>query len=257
VSKVQPGTIQSRTIQRGTIALVGSGEFLEAIDPLDRYLLGRVIGTPRVTVLPTASAPDGPGVPERWAQMGVDHFLRLGVPVEPALVLTRADAESDEMAGRIAASNFVYLSGGKPAFLRDTLRDTACWRAIAGVFEAGGVVAGCSAGAMVLAGQMFDSFRVWRTVPALGLAPNFLVIPHFDEIPGILGRVPAIATEATGGTGDVSIVGVEGSTGLVGADLEWIVRGRGGVTLFDHGRATRYRDGEQIVIPGSARELQS
>ena len=54
----------------GTLALVGSGEFLAPIQPLDQKLLAHIQGSPRVVVLPTASAPDGPGVPERWARMG-------------------------------------------------------------------------------------------------------------------------------------------------------------------------------------------
>jgi cyanophycinase len=202
--------MQVSVTARGTIALVGSGEFLGPIEPLDRYLLGTLAAPARVAILPTASVLDGPGVPERWARMGVEHFTRLGASAEAVMVLSRADAECDTLAARIANASFVYLSGGKPGFLRDTLRDTLCWKAIVGVFEGGGVVAGCSAGAMVLAGHMFDSFRLWQPVPALGLAPGLLVIPHFDEIPGILGRVPSLANL------DVAIAGVEGSTALVG-----------------------------------------
>lgn len=229
---------------RGTIALVGSGEFLEPIEPMDRFLLETLSGPARVVVLPTASAPDGPGVPERWARMGVDHFTRLGASADAVLALSRADAQSDALAARIASANVVYLSGGKPGFLHDTLRDTLCWQAIVGVFAAGGVVAGCSAGAMILAGQMFDSFRLWQPVPALGLAPGLLVIPHFDEIPGILGRIPSLANHG------VTIAGVEGSTALVGADRNWTVCGRGGVTIFERGYATRYRAGERVFIAG-------
>src|SRR6185312_7897313 len=46
----------------GTVALVGAGEFLPAMDPVDRGLLASIAGPARVVVLPTASAPDGPGV---------------------------------------------------------------------------------------------------------------------------------------------------------------------------------------------------
>src|SRR4051794_40430054 len=155
-------------MQVGTVALVGSGEFLPISDPLDQALLARLPDPARVVVLPTASAPDGPGVPERWARMGVEHFTRLGVAVTAVLLRTRADAESPELAAQIAAANFVYLSGGKPQYLLQTLQDTVCWQAIAGVFAAGGVVAGCSAGAMALAGAMFEWPQLWRTIPALG-----------------------------------------------------------------------------------------
>ncbi len=73
----------------GAVALVGAGEYLSAMDPVDRALLARLHDTPRVVVLPTASAPDGPGVPERWTKMGVDHFTRLGAEVQPVMLLDR------------------------------------------------------------------------------------------------------------------------------------------------------------------------
>src|SRR5260370_8731026 len=71
------------TVNRGTIALVGAGEYLPTMNPVDQYLLEQLHDTPRVVVLPTASAPDGVGVPERWNNLGVEHFTRLGAPAEP------------------------------------------------------------------------------------------------------------------------------------------------------------------------------
>lgn len=226
----------------GTLALVGSGEFLPPIEPLDRLLLERLPGPARVVVLPTASAPDGPGVPERWAKMGVEHFARLGASAEPVMLLTRADAESQALADQIAAANFVYFSGGKPQYLVDTLRDTPCWHAIAGVFAAGGVVAGCSAGAMALAERMVDFPRLWRTLPALGLAAGMAVIPHFDELPGLFTNLGRLASRQT------SIVGVPGSTGLVGSNQGWTVQGRGSVTVFTSQGKNVYPPGEHVLL---------
>jgi cyanophycinase len=227
----------------GTVALVGSGEYLPPIEDLDRVLLQRLGAPGRVAVLPTASAPDGGNVAENWQRMGVEHFTKLGANVAPVTVLTRADADSAAMAEQIAAANFVYLSGGKPRYLLETLRDTACWRAIQSVHAAGGVIAGCSAGAMALGEALFDFPQIWRTIPALGLASGVAVIPHFDELPGIIsGRVgPASKT--------ISTAGVEGNTALVvSADGEWRVEGHGGVTLFVQGHGhTRYTAGQ--VIP--------
>ncbi len=226
----------------GTLALVGSGEFLAPIEPLDTLLIERLSEPPRVVVLPTASAPDGPGVPERWARMGVEHFTRLGAEVEPVMLLTRKDAESADLAARIAAANFVYMSGGKPQYLYATLRDTPCWQAIQGVFAAGGVVAGCSAGAMVMGERMVDFPRLWRTIPALGLAPGLAVIPHFDELPGMFTGLARPAAR------QVPIVGVDGSTALVGSDHHWTVQGRGTVTTFTSQGKRVYHAGEQVSV---------
>ncbi len=231
-----------KSISPGTVALVGSGEFLPLIEPLDQLLLKRLHETPRVVVLPTASAPDGPGVPERWAKMGVEHFSRLGTEVEPLMLLTRADAESADLAARIAAANFVYFSGGKPQYLLATLRDTPCWQAIQGVYNAGGVVAGCSAGAMVLGAGMVDFPRLWRTLPALALAPDVAVIPHFDELPR------AFTILARPAARQIVIAGVDGSTALVYSDQQWTVQGRGTVTIFGNRGKKVYHAGESVQI---------
>lgn len=232
------------TTAQGTIALVGSGEFLPGMVEVDRLLLARAGGTAaRVVVLPTAAAPDGATVFARWGRMGVEYFTGLGAPVEAVPVRTRADAEDPGLAGQIAAASFVYLSGGKPGYLAATLRGTACARALTGVLSAGGVVAGCSAGAMVLAGRMVGGARLWRAVPALGLVPELLVVPHFDELPGWL--TPIIRRMAGRGP----IAGIPAATALVGDGGGWQVQGLGSITLFAGGQATRYAPGAAVPLP--------
>jgi hypothetical protein len=99
---------------------------------------------------------------------------------------------------------------------------------------------------MALAGAMFEWPQLWRTRPALGLAPGLAISPHFDELPGwmhtLLRRAPR----------PVPIVGVEGATGLVGAGLEWTVYGRGSVTVFTPGHEATYRSGERVVLAAEA-----
>jgi cyanophycinase len=227
----------------GTIALVGSGEFLPPILPLDQQLLAHIQGTPRVVVLPTASAPDGAGVPERWAQMGMEHFGILGTQVEAVMLLTREDAQKPELVEQIAQANFVYFSGGKPRYLLETLQDTPAWKAITALYQNGGVVAGCSAGAMIMGATLFDFPKFWQTTPALGLAPGLMVVPHFDEIPKVM-----LAT-LNQKDRDITVVGVDGSTGLIGHAGGWTVYGKGGVTVFEARERVRYTQGEQVQLP--------
>lgn len=226
----------------GTVALVGAGEYLSSMLPVDKKLLERINGTPRGVVLPTASVPDGPGVPERWARMGVEHFTQLGAAVEPLMLLNRADAENAQMAAQIAAANFVYLSGGKPRYLLETLRGTASWQAMRDVLAAGGILAGCSAGAMVLGSEIFDVPQVWRTIPALGLVSGITVIPHFDELPSWLTGTIAR------GRRKVTVVGIDGATALVGPNDRWTVYGSGGVTVFTKNGKKRYVEGEVVPL---------
>jgi cyanophycinase len=230
------------TKANGTVALVGAGEYLPEILPVDKKLLERVNGTARVVVLPTASAPDGEGVPERWVRMGVEHFAQLGVTAEPMMLLNRTDAEHADVAARLANANFIYFSGGKPRYLLETLQGTASWQAILDVFAAGGIIAGCSAGAMVLGGELFDFPQVWRTIPALGLVPGIAVIPHFDELPSwIIGTIARSKRKAT-------VVGIDGATALVGPGDQWVVYGRGGVTVFTKNGKKRFVEGEAVPL---------
>jgi len=226
----------------GTIALVGSGEYLPPMQVVDKALLELLSSTPHVVVLPTAAAPDGPEVTTRWAQMGIEHFTQLGATAESAMLLTREDASKNEIVERISAANFIYLSGGKPRYLFETLQGTPAWRAMVSVFTAGGVIAGCSAGAMALAGDFFDFPQVWRTVPALGLVPGIAVIPHFDELPGVFVTPMSLAARK------VTVVGIEGTTALVGSGEQWTVVGRGGVTVFSGNHKMRYTAGQQVPL---------
>ena len=233
----------------GAVALVGAGEYLPAMDLVDLALLARLHDTPHVVVLPTASAPDGPGVPERWTKMGVDHFTRLGAKALMVMLLDRSDAENPAIAEQIAAANFVYFSGGKPRYLLETLQGTAAWQAVLHVYESGGVVAGCSAGAMVMGGSLFDVPQIWRTLPALGLVPGIVVIPHFDELPGVFATITSNVQHGT------TIVGIDGMTALVQADGQHTVYGRGGVTVLTEKSKTRYTAGQQVTLQGRNDEV--
>ncbi len=226
----------------GTVALVGAGEYLEGMLPVDQKLLERVKGTPKVVVLPTASAPDGDSVIERWASMGVEHFAQLDVSAEPIMLLNRTDAENDEISSKLAEANFIYFSGGKPRYLLETLQGTRSWQAILDAFSAGGIIAGCSAGAMVLGGDVFDFPQIWRTIPALGLVPGIAIIPHFDELPSLMiGTVTRMKRKST-------IVGIDGTTALVGSGHQWTVFGRGSVTFFTQKGKQRYAEGDTVPL---------
>src|SRR3954451_16530476 len=138
----------------GPVALVGAGEFLPEMLGFDAGLLastGRA--RPRVAIVPTASYPDGEEVFTRWATMGVAHFAELGAEVEPVLVRDRDGADDPAAAQAIGEADLIYLSGGKPAYLLSALGGSAVGRALSEAHDRGAIVAGCSAGAMVLAGH--------------------------------------------------------------------------------------------------------
>lgn len=232
----------------GTIALVGAGEFLDTMTAIDRQLLDRAGGS-RVAILPTASAPDGEGVPDRWLRMGVDHFTRLGAQAEGLPVLDRSDADDEDFAARVAASNLVYFSGGKPDYLYATLADTKVWAAVQAVLNRGGVVAGCSAGAMIMGGYVpgftarLGVPTISRWQPAFGLIPQAVVVPHYNEFPEVMvnlmfGRRPA-------GT---FVIGVDAHTALIGLNGQWQAAGAGRITVRRGREVKRYTAGQAVEL---------
>ncbi len=238
----------------GTLALVGAGEFLDSMNVVDRSLLDRAGGS-SVVILPTASAPDGPGVPERWIKLGVDHFMRLGAQTAGLLLLDRAACDDPAQADRIRAANLVYFSGGKPDYLRQTLDGTAVWAAVREVFDRGGVIAGCSAGAMILGGHVPEfSLKVgvpwingWKA--SFALVPDAVVVPHYDEFPEVMvtlmfGRRPAGSY----------LIGIDGHTALVGYDHTGRVMGAGRVTVRRGRETRRYVAGQMVSLNSTSAE---
>jgi cyanophycinase len=234
---------------RGPVALVGAGEFLPAMLEFDRALLeatGR--DRPRVAILPTASFPDGEDVFQRWAAMGVAHFSSLGAEVEPVMVRDRAAADDPAACQAIGEADLVYLSGGKPGHVLGAVAGTRVGRALAEANARGAVLAGCSAGAMALAGHSFAfRFRVlpwllrWR--PALGFVPGTSVVPHYDAWPEALSAM--IALQSPRGC---VVLGIDEDTGVVGHDGSWQVRGRSRVTVWRGRHRERYRAGDTFRI---------
>ena len=150
----------------GTLALVGSGEYLPPMEPVDRLLLARLAGEAHVVCLPTAAGTEGAERIRYWSELGVRHFAGLGAQAEAVPVIDRPTAHDASCVARIEAANFVYLSGGKPQYLYDTLAGSPAWAAIMRVLEGGGVVAGCSAGGDDLRGALGALGPASRLQPA-------------------------------------------------------------------------------------------
>lgn len=244
----------------GPIALVGSGEYLPQMEQVDRLLLDRVGGTSaRVVVLPTAAGLEEPASPRRWAQSGVAHFTRLGAPVQAANILSREDAFDSRWLSLLEAADLIYFSGGSPRHVIETMHGSPAWETICARHAGGAVLAGCSAGAMAFGRVSLQPRRLWNGAaatediwyPALALAPNVVVLPHFDRW---LSRMNEDTLLELAGSlpSDVTLVGVDEDTALVTFDgSTWQVLGRQSVSIIDPvaGRL-RHPTGSQIVLRG-------
>jgi len=216
---------------------------------LDRSLLdatGRA--RPRVVIIPTASWPDGPAAFERWATMGVEHFTSLGAEVEPVRIRVRIDAADPGHVQAIGEADLVYLSGGKPRHLLEALDGTPAGVALRAAHDRGAILAGCSAGAMVLAARQADLGRPMLPFPvrwrrALGFVEGMAVLPHYDAWPE-----PIAAAIALQGSWRAVVVGIDEETAIVGRDGAYQVHGRGRVTVWRGRHRERYRRGETFRI---------
>jgi cyanophycinase len=221
------------------LAMVGSGEYLPDMEPVDRALIERLGGNPRVVCLPTAAGTEGPQRIRYWMDLGVSHFTRLGASVESLPVLDRKSADDPQLAAKARAARFVYLSGGKPDYLYQALKGSRVWDAIQAVLTEGGLLAGCSAGAMVQ-GERIPGFTRWGD--GFGLLPGIGVIPHFDEFPAAMSRAAMLLAPK-----GITILGVEGYTALVHSPAGNEVLGRGGVTVLTGKGRPRYTAGQAIT----------
>jgi cyanophycinase len=217
------------------LALVGSGEYLPVMEPVDRELLSRLQETPRVVCLPTAAGQEGPERIDYWSRLGVDHFTRLNAEVESLPVIDRESANDVAFANAVAGANLVYFSGGKPNYLYDTLKESLVWKAILEVLAGGGVLAGCSAGAMIL-GEKFFGFPGLK--PGFNFIPGVTVIPHYDEIPSyVIKSVRLLAGK------DLTVLGIGCNTALVKSGEGYEVLGSGEVVVWNRTDKTRFTRG--------------
>jgi len=210
----------------GKLALVGSGEYLPIMQDLEEWLLD---GRPRRYVqLATAAAPEGERSLNRWHELGAAAAQRLDAVQVVVDVRDTVTANDDANAALIDGAGLIYLSGGNPTYLANTLRGTRVWAAIVDAWRNGSSLAGCSAGAMAMGGYIPDIRHPKRGgVDGLGIVPDVRVLPHFDRysrmIPDFVMR-PLLTDTAT-------VVGIDEDTALESEgpseDGLWEFRSRG------------------------------
>lgn len=197
----------------GRLALVGSGEYLPVLSDVEDWLFA---DNDRVYVqLATASAPEGDARLGYWHDLGRKAASRLGAEQVVVDVRTREDAFDERWLPLIESAGLIYLSGGNPTFLTETLQDTPVWDAIRRTWQRGAGLAGCSAGAMAMGGTVAHFRHPGREpLAGLGVIPDVRVFPHFDRytrwIPDIALR-PFASRDAT-------MLGIDEDTALVAED---------------------------------------
>jgi len=224
---------------RGTLALLGGGEWQDGCRPIDEHLL-EVSGADEVVVLPTASAFERP---EKVVARAEAWFAGFGIDVRPIMVLNRREAQDDANVKALKGAAFVYLSDGSPLHLRSVLKDSSLLAVLIAGYRNGGVLAASGAGATVLGDPMVDPRGGAYTV-GLGVVSNLAIFPYHGSAADHL-RTRSIELLAE----HAILAGVDEQTALVRpADGPWSALGAGAVTLYSEGRVERHHDSEIVTL---------
>jgi cyanophycinase len=229
----------------GTLLLEGGAEFGGQMSEPDLRAI-QIAGGPKVpiAVLPTAAAPDHNH--ERAGRNAIRWFSSLGAShPEVVPVIDRASADDALLADRIRSARLIYILGGFPAYVAQTLSGSRAWQAALDAYQSGAVLGGSSAGAMVLCQYLYDPEQ-GTTVPGLNLIPNACVLPHHNGFgknwaPRLRQALP-----------DATLIGIDEQTGMLDDDPTgaWTVHGAGQVTLYHSGAVETYSHGQRFKLPG-------
>jgi len=231
----------------GTLALVGSGEYLPIMAELESSLIQNGPSL-RYVQLATAAGQESNERLRFWERIGKEQADRIGAQQVFLPVFTREDAMRIDIAKEFQDAGLIYLSGGDPHYLAQTLTGTPVWDAIVSNWNSGTSLAGCSAGAMAF-GPDIPHFRKMKESGeiGLGLLPHIRVVPHYNKffkwIPE--GAVQLFLKAPEG----VRIVGIDEGTAIVTNDLKtWNVYGVGNVHLLNGDNVGKHASLEVIEI---------
>lgn len=229
-------------ITMGYLLLEGGAEFRGRMSEPDLRAIELAGGFDApICILPTAAAPDHNH--ERAGNNGIRWFKRLGAMNVSALdVIDPASANNDLLAASVRTARLIYLLGGFPRHLGETLAGSACWRAVLNAYQEGAVIAGSSAGAMVLCEHYYDPYEK-KLLRGLNLVPNACVLPHHNNF----GKAWAFQLKAM--LPDAALIGIDEETGMLDdADGGWRVYGAGEVTVYSGGQAKVYARGGSFPL---------
>jgi cyanophycinase len=226
----------------GYVLLEGGAEFGGRMREPDLKAMERAGGFEApIRIIPTAAAPDNNH--QRAGNNGVRWFQHLGArDVSTVPLLSRIRADDKNIAQTLQDAKLIYLLGGFPHYLGQTLKDSLAWQAVIQAWQNGAVIAGSSAGAMVLCEFYYDP-KTGRMHEGLSLVPGSLVVPHHNTfgknwVPRLQAKIP-----------DVTLIGIDEQTGMIDdVSGQWTVSGGGTVTLYSGSMTTLLCGGDSFSL---------
>ena len=225
----------------GYLLLEGGAEFggrmrdpdLKAIEQAGGF------GAP-IRIIPTAAAPDHNH--QRAGNNGIHWFQSLGAKNVVSLpLIDKVSANDANIAKSLRDAKLIYMLGGFTGYLGETLRGSAAWNAVLEAYQGGAVVAGSSAGAMVMCEFYYD-LNQGQVVDGLNLVPNSIVLPHHNTFgKSWAARLLEIV--------QMTLIGIDEQTGMINDGAQtWTVHGGGNVTLYQNRQVETYQTGKSFSV---------
>ena len=195
-----------------------------------------------IRILPTAAAPDNNY--KRAGQNGVRWFESLGAQDVTWLpLIDQTSANDPKIVEELLRAKLIYLLGGFTHYLGQTLQGSSTWQAARSANQAGAVIAGSSAGAMVMCQFYYDPSS-GKVENGLGLVANALVLPHHDSFGK--GWAPKLQKQLP----QVTLLGIDERTGMLSEDggKNWQVLGKSSVSIYRDGRREVYETGKEFSL---------
>ena len=193
-----------------------------------------------IRIIPTAAAPDNNH--QRAGDNGIRWFQSLGARDVGSLpIIDKTSANDESLLRSLREAKLIYMLGGFTGYLGETLKGSAAWQTVLESFAMGAVIAGSSAGAMVMCEFYYDPSR-GQVVEGLNLVPNAIVMPHYNTFgKSWASRLLEIS--------QVTLIGIDEKTGMLndGAGT-WTVHGAGNVTLYRNQKVENYEPGKAFSV---------
>ena len=193
-----------------------------------------------IRIIPTAAAPDNNH--QRTGRNGIRWFESLAARnVNTVPLIDQQSANDPAVVDALRAAKLIYMLGGFTHYLALTLLGSNAWDAVLDAWENGAVIAGSSAGAMVMCEYYYDPSR-GQVEQGLNLVPNACVLPHHNTFgKNWAGKLRQLLP-------DVMLLGIDEQTGMLTDKKDWQVLGGGTVTLYRNGNTERYQSGQRFSL---------
>jgi cyanophycinase len=226
------------------LVLTGGDEFDPSCAETDLFALNFTETKEKlILILPTAAEYELSG--KKAVSNAKGYFETLGFESDCIPLYSRTQANNPSQADKLKLATHLYIVGGNPLYLLQTLKNTIFIDEVWNWLTEGNVLLGSSAGAMVLGSYMRNPIdKTW--VEGLGIISGMAVLPHHENCHPDLVSQEIISA----GLENVVVFGIDGKTSCVGKGSSWRVMGPGAVTVYNQRNWKLFRSGEHITDVG-------